>query len=249
MRRTLILMLLACLVIPLHAQTAKITERIAYEGTLDGKTPVRVAFEVNSDGCAAGDIYYPKAKHPAPILLVGHKNGQGYFLTEYLPDGTETGQVFLTIKKGKMTGTWNKRYDDKELTFTNMRKIVFPSKSGGKLTPESPDKIGKEYQYSFHNSYTGEDLGGSATFRGAGKNRIHFSICNVPNNIAEGESSKGRPAVLRGNTFTYDMPDCHYKFKAYFFKEFLIIENISYEDAGCFGFNATFAGTYIKVKD
>ena len=41
----------------------------SFEGTLGDKIPVRLKFAVNGDEIAVGEIYYPKAKNPAPIRV------------------------------------------------------------------------------------------------------------------------------------------------------------------------------------
>lgn len=133
----------------LTADAQTIKERYAFEGTLDGKTSVRLAFEVNASKIAAGHIYYPKAKHPAPIMIIGYKHANGMFhLNEYQADGEITGSLSLTISGGKLTGQWTHPRTEKDLTFTNMRSISFPKGFGGLLTPESPNKLGHYYNYN-----------------------------------------------------------------------------------------------------
>ena len=51
----------------------------SFEGTLDDKIPVRLKFAVNGDEIAVGEIYYPKAKNPAPILVVGEPTEDGWY--------------------------------------------------------------------------------------------------------------------------------------------------------------------------
>lgn len=236
----------------LTADAQTIKERYAFEGTLDGKTSVRLAFEVNASKIAAGHIYYPKAKHPAPIMIIGYKHANGMFhLNEYQADGEITGSLSLTISGGKLTGQWTHPRTEKDLTFTNMRSISFPKGFGGLLTPESPNKLGHYYNYNKYHTGMRALMGGNVTLKAAGKNRVHFDISNVPGNIAEGKSAPGRPAVLQGNTFTYtNVNECGYGFKAIFFPRFVVLESTTdYETMGCFGAHTAFDGIYIKTKD
>jgi len=233
-------------------QAQHIVERYAFEGTLDGKTAVRLAFEVNGDGIAAGHIYYPKAKHPAPIMIIGHKNSAGnYYMDEYQNDGEITGYLALRVSKGKLTGEWTNPRTEKELRFTNMRSIAFPKGFGGLLVPEDPGKLGHLYGYSQYHTGMKEMMGGHVELRAAGKNRVHFEVSNVPGNIAEGRSEQGRPAVLNGNQFVYnEVNECHYGFKAMFFPKFVVLESTTdYETRDCFGAHVAFDGIYIKKKD
>ena len=76
MKRTFCLMVMMLVLTGLKAQ---IVRQVAFEGKLDGKTAVRVAFEENADKIVAGAIYYPKAKNPAQILIVGEHNSNGTY--------------------------------------------------------------------------------------------------------------------------------------------------------------------------
>ena len=45
------------LLFPLGMSAQTIVEKMAFEATLNGKIPVRVAFEVDAEKTAAGEIY------------------------------------------------------------------------------------------------------------------------------------------------------------------------------------------------
>ena len=86
-------------------------EHRGFKALLNGKIPVEVMFQTtqNQDDqwMTAGYLYYPKAKNPAPILIV-----EGWFpekpiqskdedetisrFTEYQPDGEVTGILYVT---------------------------------------------------------------------------------------------------------------------------------------------------------
>lgn len=240
------------LIFGLTAEAQKIVQRYAFEGTLAGKTPVRLAFEVNAEKIAAGAIYYPNAKNPAQILIVGSTlDPNSFHFREFQNNGYVTGSMSFQIKNGRLTGTWTNPKTGKQLAFTGMRSIAFPQGFGGKLVPESPHHIGKEYEYSFYNENYKADMGGSVSFKAAGKNRVSSYVSNCPQNIAEGESEKGRPAVLSGNYFKYlNVNECGYGFEAFFYPRFVILRTVTdFESIHCFGLNATFEGAYIKTKE
>ena len=235
-----------------NVNAQRIVERYAFQGTLDGKTAVRLAWEVNADGVAAGHIYYPNAKNPAPIMIIGSKRSDHYFiLNEYQNDGEITGYLALKINNGKLSGEWNNPRTEKELHFTNMRSMAFPKGYGGLLVPENPGNLGHYYCYQEYHTGMKELMGGNVKLIAAGKNRVHFEVSNVFGNIAEGKSEKGRPAVLKGNKFTYNhVNECDYGFKATFFTKFTVLESTTgYETRSCFGANIAFDAVYIKVKD
>ena len=64
------------LMLTLTAQ-ADVLGEYSFEGTLGDKIPVRLKFAVNGEEIAVGEIYYPKAKDPAPILVVGAPTRDG----------------------------------------------------------------------------------------------------------------------------------------------------------------------------
>ena len=69
-------------------------EHHGFKALLNGKIQVEVAFETamnDGEQITAGYIYYPKAKTPAPILIV--KDGDRF--VEYQPDGEITGLLTL----------------------------------------------------------------------------------------------------------------------------------------------------------
>ena len=232
-------------------QAQNIVERYAWEGTLNGKIAIRLAIEVNADGIVAGSILYPKAKNAAPILVVGEKYAGGtFYLSEFLSNGIVTGDMNFSIKNGLPEGQWVNPKTEQTYAFQSMRKIAFPKGFGGKLTPENPGNIGHYYTYQSYCRPCEDYMGGHFSFKAAGKNRVHFSAVNAPNNIADGESTKGRPAVLSGNHFVYrNMNECGYGFEAYFFPQFMVARNVTDADTyGCFGNGTTLGGVYIKTK-
>lgn len=231
------------------------------DAKLDGRIPVIIAFQENNDDNVAGYIYYPKAKHPAPIMVAGYvtheKDGDFYSLNEYQADGIITGTIVLQQQlvdgwDHQVTGTWTNPKTQKELRLADVKfsREMPDWFNKSLLAPEDPGNIGREY--SFQRWRQGYDayMGGHITFRAAGKNKVYFECGNVINNIAEGRSDDGRPAVLKGNRFEYrEVNECHYGFSATFFPRFVILKTITdYETLGCFGAHSAFDGVYIKIK-
>ena len=241
-----------------------------FKGKMGGKISVEIAFQKFMDtekGTVAGYIFYPKAKNPAPILIVGDDMGDNYYhFAEYQPDGTITGWVNLTIANEDAAdgptikeGEWINPKTGATFSLTTLHspndivrtQMYLPDWwVDSPLEYDTPDNIGREYGYQQWNQNYKEMMGGNVTFTAAGKNKIHFNVSNCPGNIAEGSSTKGRPAVLDGPEFTYsNVNDCGYGFKATFFKKFVLLESITdYNTFRCFGMGTTFQGVYIKTK-
>ena len=232
-----------------------------YNAKLDGRISVTIAFQKNEDNTVAGYIYYPKAKNPAPIMVVGsvsrHNETDFYTLNEYQPDGKVSGFITLEHKlvdgwDYQVQGTWTNPKTGKEMKITDVSFNRECPKwfTSSLLTPEDPGNIGREYSFQRWRDGYDDYMGGHISFKAAGKNKVHFECANVVNNIAEGKSSEGRPAVLKGNSFEYrEVNGCHYAFRAVFYPQFVVLKTISgHETLDCFGAHSAFDGIYIKVK-
>ena len=248
------IMLLACCSI-LSAQTLTVYR---YDAKLDGRIPVVIALQVDHWTHVAGYIYYPNAKNPAPIMVIGSvmtypDNEAEYHLNEYQSDGTITGIISIERENWKLHGTWTNPKTQKEMMLTDLTVSKQQPEwfTESLLIPEDPGNIGHEYSFQQWSPKYGANMGGNITFRAVGKNKVHFECSNVWHNIAEGKSEAGRPAVLEGNVFEYrDVNECHYAFIATFFRRFVVLESLSGgESTGCFGMGASFDGVYVKVKN
>jgi len=232
-----------------------------FDATLDGRIPVGIVFQCGDDNLLAGYIYYPKARKPAPIMIVGSVtsyDGTDYYsFNEYQPDGIVTGNISLQRKVGddfseQMEGEWTNPKTGKSMKMSDVwYSQEMPTWfTQSLLTPENPGNIGHRYSFQQWSIPCESMMGGHISFRAAGKNKVHFEACNVLHNIAEGCSSEGRPAELRGNVFEYrDVNECHYGFRATFFPKFVVLRTIT--DAAtldCFGAGASFNGVYIKTE-
>ena len=232
-----------------------------FDAKLDGRIPVIIVFQRTDDDIIAGYIYYPKAKTPAPILIAGSAVQYGdklyYHFDEYQPDGIITGNISLQTPVvcdyfSEMEGTWTNPKTLKEMKMTDLQFSREMPKWFTKslLSPEDPGNIGREYSFRQWNEGYQDLIGGHITFRGAGKNKVHFECGNIRHNIAEGRSDDDRPAVLKGNVFEYqDVNECGYGFRATFFPRFVVLTTTTdYNTLDCFGAGASFDGVYIKVK-
>ena len=99
--KTLLFLLLMLCVTNVSAQGNY--ENRGFKAVMNGKIAVEVMFQttrnVDDEWITAGYIYYPKAKTPAPILIV--KDGDRF--VEYQPDGEITGSLTLSYTKANGT--------------------------------------------------------------------------------------------------------------------------------------------------
>jgi len=262
MRKLISIFVVLMLSVPVGAD---VLGEYSFVGTLGDKIPVRLKFVVNGDEIAVGEIYYPKAKNPAPILVVGAPMENGwYYLKEYQSDGTITGIMTFKID-GEDTaagayiseGTWTNPKTEKSFPMKHFE--INEDAVDGRidvldyLDYEDPQNIGREYSYSLWNPRYESMMGGTVKFRGAGKHKLHFEVSNTPGNIAEGKSAPDRPAVLGDYTYDYfyyeNVNECGYGFSAHFFKKFVVLKTTTDQQSlGCFGQGVAFDGVYIKVK-
>ena len=126
-----------------------------YDAKLDGRISVIIVFQENEAGTVAGYIYYPKAKNPAPIKIVGsvmHQEGINYYsLNEFQPDGKVSGFIELQHRgdgswDDKVEGTWTNPKTNKQMKITDVMFGRTCPKWFTKslLTPEDPGNIGRE---------------------------------------------------------------------------------------------------------
>ena len=91
------------------------------DAKLNGRTPVIIAFQKDKEGVVAGYIYYPRAKHPAPIMIKGVFDRGTYDLRERQPDGSTTGYICLKCDKDQnWSGSWANPTTHKELKLTDI---------------------------------------------------------------------------------------------------------------------------------
>lgn len=246
------------------------TETLCFSGKMGGKISVIIAFDyhIDNEERPSGYIYYPNAKNPAPILIVGNymEEDNAFFFNEYQPDGTISGTIFFKVDGFEYAdgpyiaeGEWKNPKTGKSFSLKNMHSYNYYH--GISYAPDwfdhpiykhaDPAHIGKRYSYKTWHSGQNDYMGGHVSFRGAGKNKIHFDICNVPNNIAEGKSDPNRPAILQGSYFKYNnVNECGYGFECRIYEKYLVITSTTDPNTfDCFGAFTTFEAVYIKVED
>ena len=168
MRKFAAFLMLLCAT-TLAAQNYVYDEFHTFKGMLNGKIAFELAFQQSrqdGESLCAGYIYYPNAKNPAPILIVGkyleadindpaYENLEHVAFTEYQPDGEITGKIDFeyyevegdyTFKKGTWTNPGNGRRFQMTNTDSFFEKVSWWPGTPAMLTAPSR----KAYTYKYH---------------------------------------------------------------------------------------------------
>lgn len=173
MRKLLTILLL---LVAMNAAAQVDYERHVFKGKLGGKIAVEIAFQqAMNDGewVTAGYIYYPNAKTPAPILIVGKDvkvdpklpNSENLFqlrFEEYQEDGSITGRFNLMYYEVEgdyhfYKGSWTNPETGKSLTMTNMKEsFELPAwYPGAPSTLTAPKRDAYTFRHSFEKDKDG----------------------------------------------------------------------------------------------
>ena len=163
-----------------YAMTMTAQNEVRYfTGKLNGKIPFELLFESkfvsDNDFRTAGYMYYPNAKNPAPILVVGRPlkvnskdpNADNLFhegFTEYQPDGEITGKMDIQYYEVEgdyqfKTGTWTNPTTGKKLPMTNVEEHFNNLPSWYPGSPKMLTAPKKRSAYTFKARFTKEEDG------------------------------------------------------------------------------------------
>ena len=128
--------------LPMSVCAQELNEMKGFKGLLNGKTAVEIVVSAefnDGDWITAGYCYYPKAKTPAPILLIATtetdksllpKGENRYLLklVEYQPDGQITGifRIWYTEVEGDYNfqrGTWTNPTTGKVMQMSQVKEF------------------------------------------------------------------------------------------------------------------------------
>ena len=172
MKRLSLAFLFACCTLVIAAQ--EVTENRGFKAVLNEKIAVEVFFQtayINGEWQTAGYIYYPKAKSPAPILIVENWDKEKQIVSEednvfdrrfveYQPDGEMTGIIYLTYAEVEgdfqmLKGSWKNPTTGKVMSLSNFQEMrELPSWWPG--SPEifgAPNRDAWKFLYKLENKY------------------------------------------------------------------------------------------------
>jgi hypothetical protein len=221
-----------------------VKNEICWTGTLNSKTPILIHYQLDSN-LVIGEIIYLNTKDKLPIRLLGTiEEDKTYRLLEFDKTGNITGIITGLPTDKVFNGTWFSPKTSKELSMTlSLSDTII----------KSPDinPINNQIFGYYHYQYGENGFNGDFEINRIDNNRVAFSILSLTNvergsNIAEVEKDT---IVLKGNSFTYKIPDSdNCEFKATFYKDFVYINYTKGYCSGQFGLNATIDGIYLKTK-
>ena len=152
----------------------EVTENRGFKAVMNGKYAVEVFFQTactNGEWQTAGYIYYPKAKSPAPILIVENWGNEKQIVSdednvfdcrfvEYQPDGETTGILYLTYAEVEgdfqmLKGSWKNPTTGKVMhlsRFEEMRELPgwWP---GAPSVFGAPNRDAWKFLYKLENKY------------------------------------------------------------------------------------------------
>lgn len=172
MKKLSLAIIFACCSLIVTAQ--KVTENRGFKAVMNGKYAVEVFFQTactNGEWQTAGYIYYPKAKSPAPILIVENWGNEKQIVSdednvfdcrfvEYQPDGETTGILYLTYAEVEgdfqmLKGSWKNPTTGKVMhlsRFEEMRELPgwWP---GAPSVFGAPNRDAWKFLYKLENKY------------------------------------------------------------------------------------------------
>ena len=172
MKKLSLAIIFACCSLIVTAQ--EVTENRGFKAVMNGKYAVEVFFQTahnDGDWQTAGYIYYPKAKSPAPILIVENWGNEKQIVSdednvfdcrfvEYQPDGEMTGIIYLTYAEvdgdfQMQKGSWKNPTTGKVMSLSNFQEMrELPSWWPG--SPEifgAPNRDAWKFLYKLENKY------------------------------------------------------------------------------------------------
>ena len=216
--------------------------QVYWEGFFDDEIPVSIQYQIDGD-IAVGEIVYLNTEDKAPIKLLGNVNDDWFKLSEYDQLGDITGHIRGTISKDKIEGRWN--------TFYSTREYVLTASRVDTLIPAVDIKADPKTIYGIYTYKYDEDGGiGRLSAEKAPNDRFKFQIsCTLGERGDHNMAVVDRDfAVLKKDSFIYQLPESECKFSVKFYKDFAYVKSIE----GCsmaFGLNASLDGFYIKRND
>lgn len=220
------------------------TKEICWTGTLNGKTPVFIHYQLDSN-LIIGEITYLNTKDKLPITLLGTiEDEQTYRLLEFDKTGNITGVIEGKPTGNGFRGTWVSPKTEKELTISLFPKDTLIASPN--IKPE-----GNQIHGNYHYQYGENGYKGDLVINKLGNDKIDFIIHSFTNvergpNIAEVEKDT---ITMTGNSFIYSIPGSEScEFKVIFYKEFAYINYTKGYCNGQFGLNATIDGIFIRTQ-
>jgi hypothetical protein len=219
------------------------SNEICWAGTLNGKIPVFIHYQVDSN-LIIGEIIYLNTKDKLPIALLGTiEDDKSYRLLEFEKTGNITGIITgLPIEK-VFEGTWFSPKTRKQLVLNLVTKDTVVNSIPANT--EFGDIFGQ-----YHYQYGEAGYQGDFEIKKLGNSKASFGITSVTEEPTRNVAQINDDTITLYRTeFIYKLPgteNCAFEVKIY--KGFTYIRYTKGSCEGQFGMNATIDGIFLKTK-
>ena len=230
-----------------HEQTSVNSEPVTslnWSGTINDTIPAFLHYSIHGD-LIIGELSYLNGLNNEPLKVIGTiDQNKEYRVLQFEPDGNIsailTGRPDGKAFKGRLFLTSSNQ--EQQFNFSRKDTAVVESE----LMPEAGEIFGNYYY-----KYSEDGFQGEFQIKKVDDKHVAFDILSVTDerrgrNIADVPNDT---IAMSGNAFTYTIPesdDC--KFKATFYKGFVVVSYINGYCSGQFGLNATIDGIFLKVR-
>jgi len=216
---------------------------ICWAGTLNGKTPVILHYQLDSN-LIIGEITYLNTKDKLPIKLLGTiEDDKSYRLLEFEKSGNIAGVITGIPTDNIFNGSWGSPKTRKQLVLNLVKKdTVIESKT---TYTQLQDIFGH-----YHYQYSEAGYQGDFEITKLPNSRASFGITSVTGEPARNVAQIDEDTISLNTTrFIYKMPDTdNCEFEVKFYKGFAYIKYTKGFCDGQFGMNATIEGIFLKTK-
>ncbi|MFD2286471.1 hypothetical protein GJU39_00915 [Pedobacter petrophilus] len=241
--KTIIIVLGLCIGV-CHARQSNRIPNYTLTGFINKKIPVELNISI-SNNIILGHIRYLNTKAKTPIKIIGEVSDQNqYSLHEFEKNGNVSGSIYATLKGNQLKGNWSATKSDTSYSATLTIKNNQALKPEF-FSPAQPNQLAGKYHYQ----YGEKGYQGSITIRKLTGSSYAYDIGSVTHDPGRNIADASGTAILKNNQFVIEVnKSC--KFEVRFYNGFLIISDGNPNQLSeCeFGFNATLAGTYLKIK-
>ena len=216
---------------------------ICWTGTLNGKTPVFIHYQLDSN-LIIGEITYLNTKDKLPIRLLGTiEDDKNYRLLEFEKSGTITGIITGLPTDKVFNGNWFSPKTRKELIVNLIKKdtAIISAKADIQLQDIFGD---------YHYQYSEAGYQGDFEIKKLPNSKASFGITSVTDEPARNVAQIDDDTITLNTTqFVYKLPDtkdCEFQVK--FYNGFAYIRYTNGFCDGQFGNNARIDGIFLKTK-
>lgn len=220
-----------------------IKNEICWTGTLNGKTPIFIHYQIDSN-IIIGEITYLNTNDKLPITLLGTiEDDKSYRLLEFEKLGNITGIITGLPTDKIFNGRWFSPKTRKELVVSLVKKDTAILST--KADPPLQDIFG-----DYHYQYSEAGYQGDFEIKKLPNSKASFGITSVTNEPARNVAQIDDDTITLNTTqFIYKIPDTKdCEFQVRFYNGFAYIRYTNGFCNGHFGNNATIDGIFLKTK-